>query len=58
MKQNNKEFFEQLPNEISAGIVDPNSPLTSYATPMEELPPGISLSPVESMQVDGQEIPT
>ena len=37
MKQNNKTFFEQLPEPISAAVADPNSPPTSYATP-EELP--------------------
>lgn len=56
MKQNNRTFFEHLPDEISAGIVDPNSPPTSYATPMEEISPGVSLAETQPMDVDRQDL--
>ncbi|KAI0694109.1 hypothetical protein BC835DRAFT_1406517 [Cytidiella melzeri] len=57
VKQNNRTFFDQLPHEISAGIVDPNSPPTSYATPLEEMSPVVTHAEEEPMDVDPHNLP-
>ncbi|KAI0088313.1 hypothetical protein BDY19DRAFT_994221 [Irpex rosettiformis] len=58
VKQNNKTFFDQLPEHISNTVVDPNSPATSYATPIEELLPSELQIEVVPMEVDQNDLPS
>ncbi|KAI0340340.1 hypothetical protein BDW22DRAFT_1360280 [Trametopsis cervina] len=57
VKQNNKTFFEQLPDDITADLVDPNSPPTMYTTPLGDVSPVNSHVDGEPMEIDHPEDP-